>query len=337
MTKLLTIAIPTFNRADALDQQLSWLTQAVAGFEADCEILVSDNGSSDRTPEVIHQWQAKLPIQSIRHPENIGVIKNIASCLRTATAKYVWTIGDDDPIQDRAVPYVLEQIKQHDDLSLLFLNFSGRNQLTGEPVHPPTIEGNRWFDVEAEDGNTDESRDGKAIFEHCLDKSIGAVIFLSAIIYRTEQVQQALQTWKEADENWICLAYLAGCCAAQGRTIVTRDVYLECIVGVSYWQKEGRSALLMQYKHTSEVLMKLEENGYSPRFCRRMIVKSFRESNLKVLLGALRRWPLFTLKTVIPFWGLVSVSTLKLLTGNGLDGSIPPEIQSHSPASPSDS
>jgi glycosyltransferase involved in cell wall biosynthesis len=317
MSKLLTIAIPTFNRADALDQQLSWLVRAIAGFEAECEILVSDNGSSDRTPAVIHHWQGKLPsLQSIRHPENVGVLKNVAGCLRAATTKYVWTIGDDDPIQDRAVPYVLEQIKQHDDLSLLFLNFSGRNPLTGEPVHPPTIEGNRWFDVEAEDGKGD----GKAIFEHCFDKSIGAVIFLSAIIYRTKQVQQALNTWKEADENWIFLAYLAGYCAAQGRTVVTREVYLECIVGVSYWQKEGRSALLMQYKHTSEVLIKLEEAGYSPRFCRQMIVKSFREANLKVLLGALRRWPLFTLNTVMPFWGLVSVSALKLMTGKGLGG-----------------
>jgi glycosyltransferase involved in cell wall biosynthesis len=325
MPKLLTIAIPTFNRADALDRQLSWLVQAIAGFEAECEILVSDNGSSDRTPEVIHQWQAKLPsLQSIRHLENVGVLKNIAGCLRAATTPYVWTIGDDDPIQDRAVPYVLGQIKQHDDLSLLFLNFSGRNQITGDPVHPPTIEGNRWFDVETEDGNGD----GKAIFEHCFDKSVGAVIFLSAIIYRTEQVQQALNTWKEADENWIYLAYLAGYCAAQGRTVVTREVYLECIVGVSYWQKEGRSALLMQYKHTSEVLMKLEEQGYSPRFCRQMIIKSFREANLKVLLGALRRWPLFTLKTVIPFWGLVSVSALKLLTGSDLDRSSSSKIES---------
>jgi glycosyltransferase involved in cell wall biosynthesis len=324
MSPLLTLAIPTYNRADALDRQLTWLTQAVRGFEADCQILVSDNGSSDRTPDLIHQWQAKLPsLQSICHPENIGVLKNISGCLRAATTPYVWTIGDDDPIQDRAIPYVLEQIKQHPDLTLLFLNFSGRNQNTGEPVHPPTIEGNRWFDVAADA----DPCNGKAIFEHCYDKSIGAVIFLSAIIYRTETVQQALQAWQQADENWIFLAYLTGCCAAKGRTIVTQDTYLECIVGVSYWQKERQSALLMQYKHTPEVLMKLEEQGYSPRFCRQMIVKSLRDANLKVLLGALRRWPLLTLKTVIPFWSLVSVSTLKLLTGKGLEDSSAPKIQ----------
>ncbi|MCC5625684.1 glycosyltransferase family 2 protein, partial [Nostoc sp. CHAB 5715] len=39
MNKLLTIAIPTFNRASLLDKQLAWLAQAIKGFEDDCEIL----------------------------------------------------------------------------------------------------------------------------------------------------------------------------------------------------------------------------------------------------------------------------------------------------------
>jgi hypothetical protein len=43
MNKLLTIAIPTYNRADLLDKQLTWLSQGIKGFESECEILVSDN------------------------------------------------------------------------------------------------------------------------------------------------------------------------------------------------------------------------------------------------------------------------------------------------------
>ncbi|WP_414582940.1 glycosyltransferase family 2 protein [Scytonema sp. PCC 10023] len=307
MNKLLTIAIPTYNRAERLDKQLAWLAQAIIGFESDCEIFVSDNCSTDKTQEVIKKWQTNLShitFKSSRNSENIGVMRNIIHCLKSATTKYVWTIGDDDPIQDRAVPYVISKLKQHEDLSLLFLNFSGRNQITGEPVHPPTIVGNRWFDVDSEDGNGD----GKAIFEHCFAKSVGAVIFLTASVYRTELVQRGLQIWQEAENNWISLAYLAGYCAANGRIIVTKDTYVECIVGVSYWQKDPKSALLMQYKHQSEVVMKLGENGYSKQFCRRMILKNFKEANLKVFLGALRRWPVFAIQTIVPFLGLVGMS-----------------------------
>ncbi len=307
MNKLLTIAIPTYNRAQLLDKQLAWVAQAIIGLESECEIFVSDNCSTDNTQEVIKKWQTNLShitFKSSRNAENIGVMRNIIHCLKSATTKYVWTIGDDDPIQDRAVAYVINKLKKYEDLSLLFLNFSGRNQKTGEPVHPPTIVGNRWFDVDSEDG----SGDPKAIFEHCFSKSVGAVIFLTASIYRTDLVQRALQIWSEAENNWISLAYLAGYCAANGRIIVTKDIYMECIVGVSYWQKDPQSALLMQYKHLPEVVTKLEENGYSRQFYRRMMFQSFKEANLKVFLGALRRWPMFTIKTIVPFLTLVGLS-----------------------------
>lgn len=313
MNKLLTIAIPTYNRADLLDQQLEWLFKAIKGYENDCEILVSDNCSSDHTPEVIKKWQCTLnnvTFKVNRNSENLGVMRNIIYCLSSAETKYVWTIGDDDPIKAQAVNYVIDKIKKHQDLSLLFLNFSGKNKITGEPVHPPTIVGNRWFDADVENGEGD----GKEIFEYCFSKSVGAVIFLTASIYRTDLVKQALKIWPDAANNWISLAYLAGYCAANGRVIVSKDIYLECIVGVSYWQKEPKSALLMQYKHIPEVILKLQENGYSKRFSGNMILHNFREVNLRVLLGAFRRWPFSAIQVAVSFLALVTISSFEVMS-----------------------
>lgn len=300
MKKLLTIAIPTYNRAKLLDTQLTWLAQAVKGFEDEIEIFVSDNGSTDNTQDIIKKWKANLSditFNSWRNAENMGVMKNIMNCLNSARTKYVWTIGDDDPIQDRAISYAINKFKQYDDVSLLFLNFSGRNQITGEPTYPDTIVGNRWFDIENEDG----SKDGKAVFEHCITKSVGAVIFLTAIVYRTDVVLRAVRTWPEGVNNWMYLAYLAGYCAANGRTIVTKENYMECILAVSYWQQKPQAALLMQYKHLPEVVRKLAETGYSKQFYRTMMVRTFKDANVRVFLGALRRWPAFAVRTLIPF------------------------------------
>ena len=159
----------------------------------------------------------------------------------------------------------------------------------------------------------DGDGDGKAIFEHCFSKSVGAVIFLTATIYRTDLVKRALQNWQDAENNWISLAYLAGYCASNGRVIVTKETYLECVVGVSYWQKEPKSALLMQYKHIPEVILKLEQSGYSKQFCRRMLLQNGKEVNLKVFLGALRRWPMSAIKTVVPFLALVSLCAFDVM------------------------
>ncbi|AFY41945.1 glycosyltransferase family 2 protein [Nostoc sp. PCC 7107] len=312
MNKLLTIAIPTYNRAELLNKQLAWLANAIQGFESDCEILVSDNCSTDHTQVVIEKWQEKLSnitFRSNRNLENLGVMKNIMYCLSSSTTKYVWTIGDDDPIQDRTIPYIINKLQNNEDLGLLFLNFSGRNKITGEPVHPPTIVGNRWFDADAEDG----AGNSKAIFEHCFSKSVGAVIFLTASVYSSDLIKRALEIWPDAASNWISLAYLAGYCAAHGKIIVTKETYLECIVGVSYWQKEPQSALLMQYKHIPEVILKLGKCGYSKEFCRRMLLQNSKEVNLKVFLGALRRWPVSAIKVAIPFVALVSLSAFDVM------------------------
>jgi abequosyltransferase len=42
MNKLLSIVIPTFNRAHLLEQQLAWLSTVIQGFESECEIIISD-------------------------------------------------------------------------------------------------------------------------------------------------------------------------------------------------------------------------------------------------------------------------------------------------------
>jgi glycosyltransferase involved in cell wall biosynthesis len=312
MNKLLTIAIPTYNRAEYLDKQLGWLAEAIKGYESDCEILVSDNCSTDHTQSIISKWQnilKNITFKSNKNSENIGVMRNIMYCLTAAKTQYVWAIGDDDPIQKRAVAYVINKIKNINDLSLLFLNFSGRNQISGEAVHPPKIVGNRWFDADTEDGEGD----GKAIFEYCFSKSVGAVIFLTATVYRTDLVERALEIWPTASNNWISLAYLAGYCAANGKVIVTKDIYLECIVGVSYWQKEPKSALLMQYQHIPEVILKLQEVGYSKAYCYRMLLQNYHEVDLRVFLGAMRRWPVSAIKTIVPFLALASVAALELI------------------------
>lgn len=281
MRKLLTIAIPTFNRANLLDKQLAWLSRGAKGFENEIEIFVSDNCSTDNTQDVIQKWKKQLShltFNSTTNTENVGVMMNIMQCLTTATTKYVWAIGDDDPIQDRAIAYVINKFRQYEDVSLLLLNFSGRNEVTGEVIHPDTIIGNRWFDIESEDGTVD----GKVIFEHCITKSVGAVIFLTAIIFKTDVLASAIRNWSTGKTNWMYYGYLAGYCAANGRTIVTKENYLECVVGVSYWQKEPQASLLMQYKHVPEVVEKLAEVGYPKQFHRAMIMRTLRDADVRV-------------------------------------------------------
>ncbi|MBW4687989.1 MAG: glycosyltransferase [Komarekiella atlantica HA4396-MV6] len=302
MNKLLTLAIPTYNRANLLNKQLAWLAQSTQGLESDCEIFISDNCSTDHTQEVIKKWQlifSKTTFKSNKNNENIGVMANIACCLKAATSKYVWTIGDDDPIQESTLDYLLTTLKKHSDLALIFLNFSGRDKLTDQIV----VE--RWLNSD----NDEPKIDGKTVFQGYLNNNFGGIIFISAAIYRTNLVQRALQTWPSAILNWASQAYWAGFCAAHGSVIVTKDIYLECIMGASLLDLDPTWSLKMRYAYIPEVYIKLLVIGYSNKFCRQMIWQNFtQKTDWKILLGALKRWPLLTVKIFIHYLGLSSIS-----------------------------
>jgi glycosyltransferase involved in cell wall biosynthesis len=109
---LLTVAIPTWNRSlylnDTLKQIHQELTKSAAG---NVEILISDNFSSDNTPEVVDQAKMSgLNLRYIRNLENIGSDANIAQCFNMANGKYVLILGDDDLFYDGALPYLLERL-----------------------------------------------------------------------------------------------------------------------------------------------------------------------------------------------------------------------------------
>jgi glycosyltransferase involved in cell wall biosynthesis len=106
---LLTIAIPTWNRAEYLRLNLEQLRMELAQATHAVELLISDNCSEDETAAVAADFIAKgLPIRHIRNSENIGSDHNIAQCFNEAAGKYVLILGDDDLLIDGALNRVLE-------------------------------------------------------------------------------------------------------------------------------------------------------------------------------------------------------------------------------------
>ena len=127
MNALLTIAVPTYNRAELLNKQLAWLAKSIKGYEYECEIIISDNCSEDNTQEIVKKWQSSLPATTFhinRNSENVGVMKNITYCIEATKSKYIWTISDDDIIADKTISYIINTLKKEPDLALLILNFS---------------------------------------------------------------------------------------------------------------------------------------------------------------------------------------------------------------------
>jgi glycosyltransferase involved in cell wall biosynthesis len=109
----LSIAIPTYNRAEILRRQLGSLIGQIVACQEDVEIVVSDNASSDTTERVVDEMRCHFSgLRYVRNDENLGLLRNVDCAVRACRAEYVWIVSDDDVLMPYAVETVLAAVSR---------------------------------------------------------------------------------------------------------------------------------------------------------------------------------------------------------------------------------
>lgn len=110
---VLSICIPTYNRARCLRVLLQDIYNELSTFPFKYEIIISNNASSDDTDEVVESWLAKLPIVYIKQKENLGSLGNVAEAYARASGTFSMYLADDDFIdRDGLVDAIITLIGQ---------------------------------------------------------------------------------------------------------------------------------------------------------------------------------------------------------------------------------
>ena len=122
--KLLSIAIPCYNSQDYMENCIESLL--VGGEEV--EILVIDDGSSDRTAEIADAYARKYPtIVKAIHQENGGHGEAVNAGIRNATGLYFKVVDSDDWVNKEAYVQILktlyELLRGPQTVDLLISNF----------------------------------------------------------------------------------------------------------------------------------------------------------------------------------------------------------------------
>ena len=126
---LLTIAIPTFNRAHYLDICLLNILDQKKTVQCNIEILVSDNCSTDNTKEVVDKYKLlDNEIRYIKNNENKGGDFNITQCLLLAQGQYVLCFGDDDILLKNSLKKIIDLLKTSKDFGHITI-FSKKKSL----------------------------------------------------------------------------------------------------------------------------------------------------------------------------------------------------------------
>lgn len=112
---LLTIAIPTWNRSEELQECIQLIASQIEQVNENVEIFVSDNASSDETEYILCNLETHLNyLRHSRNAMNVGPDQNFLEVLNKSLGKYVWLFSDDDFIVEGAIAEVIHIIKNYE-------------------------------------------------------------------------------------------------------------------------------------------------------------------------------------------------------------------------------
>ena len=129
----LSIVIPIWNDEAYLEECLdSCLDQALSKDEY--EIVCVDDGSTDRTPEILRDYAARYPnvrIITKPHGTQYGYGRDIG--LDAARGEYIWFVDHDDLVAPGAVDDLFEAARTHPDYErIMFPYYQFYHALTEE-------------------------------------------------------------------------------------------------------------------------------------------------------------------------------------------------------------
>ena len=114
--ELVTIAIPTYNRAGFLKTAIeSCLKQTYKN----TEILVLDGGSIDNTKQVVESFRDKR-IVYYKNEKNIGMMRSWNKCIELSKGKYIIILGDDDQLHDDFLSKTIEIYQKYPNIGFIF-------------------------------------------------------------------------------------------------------------------------------------------------------------------------------------------------------------------------
>jgi hypothetical protein len=121
---LLSICIPTYNRAAFLRVMLQALLPQVRECAEQVEVWVLDNASTDETQLVLEESRVLGPFAVHRQTTNVGPARNIIQGpTELARGEYCWVLGDHNLLRPKALRRVLKFIDSHRSYAAIYVNF----------------------------------------------------------------------------------------------------------------------------------------------------------------------------------------------------------------------
>lgn len=118
---ILSICIPTFNRAGYLDKCLKSIFDQ-AGNDSNIEVVVSDNNSDDNTKEIVDKYMSKYNnLKYFKNEGNIGGDKNVLVAMERGIGKFITSRGDDDYFTPYSIYKLVNKLYKNSQCGVFYI------------------------------------------------------------------------------------------------------------------------------------------------------------------------------------------------------------------------
>ena len=119
---ILSICIPTYNRAATLPNCLNSILISKRKTNLKFEICISDNASNYNVKKIIKPFEKKLNIRLNRNKRNLGYAVNLLKTVSMAKGEFAWCIGDDDLLVPKALKKINSLILKNKNIDFYYIN-----------------------------------------------------------------------------------------------------------------------------------------------------------------------------------------------------------------------
>ena len=237
MGKILSIAVPSYNVEKYLNKALD--SYADSRLEEDLEVLVVNDGSTDRTVEIAEQYVKKFPkLFRLINKENGGHGSAVNAGINHATGKYFRIIDGDDWVNTENLLKLLEVMKKVDS-----------DIVVDEKREVHMVTGNtRFFPIPE---SVEELKE-YSFKDVCMQEQITPYIMMHTISVKTEVLKenniQLLEHVFYVDYEYIVKAT----CASKNITFVKLEVYQYLVGNVN--QSVSSQNYVKRYNHHDKVV-----------------------------------------------------------------------------------
>lgn len=276
---LLSICIPTYNRADKLKICLECIDDAIKNIDKNqnIEVVISDNNSDDETSSIIENYKAKIKnLKSYRNRDNLGFNQNMLLLLNQySNGEYIWMIGDDDYIDSNAISKIMNIIYNYKPNIILVKHrifqkledfFSFRKQ-------------NNILFKKKNDGNILILPFLKAIDYIAVPSNIFCT-FMSSAIFKKESIKKEYVV-KIKDNKWDAIynifpnAYIIiNSLYREKRTFIINDCIISVVASKKSWDDKMDSLWLRHIPDLYHYIMSMNRGKYKLKNSKILIIKN---------------------------------------------------------------